>query len=263
MSGFINLKITTKKDGVEVPWFNTYKGRVRTSMGLVDYRVGNMAQGRLGQGAWIRAEQMLDLGNYGVQLMIDRVSKGIGADDAAMPPLKVRGESKRWSTSQKKLAVYNNRDTGYPAFKQRLGLKPIRDLYGPGGLVLVTKMDKATRRITSSRYLKSGTALSRGFSSDHKGHMLDDIRVTYVDDNRCKIDITTTASRTKARANENRAPWWGWSPSDIMKLSNRFAEVFRMRAADRLFTFGLIGANALANSVSWYRKAIGNARRVA
>lgn len=74
---------------------------------------------------------------------------------------------------------------GYAVIKQRRGLGTMRNLYGLGT----------------------------------DGHMLDGIRVTYADDQRANIDITTRAGRTKALANERRAPWYSWSPSDIEKLS--------------------------------------------
>jgi hypothetical protein len=100
----------------------------------------------------------------------------------------------------------------YADYKAAHGLQPIRDLTGPG----------------------------------IGGHMLDDIRVNYLDDKKATIAITTTKSRQKARANEQKAPWWGWSPDSMKKLSQLSAQLFGATVADRLFELGLIGASALA-----------------
>ena len=78
------------------------------------------------------------------------------------------------------------------------------------------------------------------------GHMLDDIRVNYVDDKKATISITKKTSRDKARGNETKAPWWGWSPASMQKLRQRSAEIFGTGMAERLFELGLIGASALA-----------------
>jgi hypothetical protein len=242
----IKLRFTKKKDGREVAWYRDSMGR----------RVGTRAGSN-----WTQARQMMTLALYGIQLILDRTAKGIGSDDAYMPALKQPKRKTRWSISQKKVVEYGTQDTGYPAFKRKLGLKPVRDLRGPGGQV-------ATRSDTTGRkwYLRSGSLGARtrvtGLSGE-RGHMLDDIRVNYVDDKRVTIDISTRASRIKARANEERAPWWGWSPSDMRKLMSRAAEIFPMGIAERLYSLGLIAANQVGGSVGWFRQMRANSRKVA
>ena len=120
-----------------------------------------------------RKYQMLKIAQYGIQLIRERVSRGIGSDDAPMPGLKVR------------VSRSGNR-YGYAIQKARKGLGNTRNLYGTG---------------------------------QQGGHMLDAIRVTYVDDKRASIDITTRSGRQKARANEQRTPWYGWSRNDSRKLA--------------------------------------------
>jgi hypothetical protein len=78
------------------------------------------------------------------------------------------------------------------------------------------------------------------------GHMLDDVRVNYVDDKKATITISRKSSRDKARANEKKSPWWGWSPESVMKLRQRSAEIFGTGVTERLFEMGLIGVSALA-----------------
>jgi hypothetical protein len=78
------------------------------------------------------------------------------------------------------------------------------------------------------------------------GHMLDHVRVNYVDDKKAAIAITDRANRNKARGNERRYPWWGWSPASMAKLRQRAAEMFNTGVAERLFDLGLIGVSALA-----------------
>jgi len=94
---------------------------------------------------------------------------------------------------------------GYAVIKQRRGLGTTRNLYGLGA----------------------------------DGHMLDGIRVTYSDDQRASIDITTRAGRTKALANEQRAPWYGWSPSDMEKLTGFARAVIVSDSVGRRSTFAI------------------------
>lgn len=77
------------------------------------------------------------------------------------------------------------------------------------------------------------------------GHMLDFIRVNYLDDRKATIAITSKHQRDKARGNERRYPWWGWSPASMRKLRERAAQVFGTGVAEQLFERGVIGANAL------------------
>jgi hypothetical protein len=215
------FRVTKKKDGKEVLWFRDTQGRVRTTASAT--------------ANWTKAEQIRSLVDYGISLQIAQARAGLGSDGAQMPPLKQPQRKKRFSTSQKKVVEYGTQDTGYPAFKRRLGLKPIRDLYGPGGKVVTES--KTTGK---KRYLRSASHMQG------RGHMLDDLRVNFLSDTKGTFAITTQASRVKARANQERAPWWGWSAASYRKLQQRAAELFGSGPAERLFELGLIGASALA-----------------
>lgn len=94
---------------------------------------------------------------------------------------------------------------GYAVIKQRRGLGTTRNLYGLGT----------------------------------DGHMLDGIRVTYSADDRATIDITTRAGRTKALANEQKSPWYGWSPSDMEKLEAFARSVIYGESTGRRSTFAI------------------------
>jgi len=63
------------------------------------------------------------------------------------------------------------------------------------------------------------------------GHLLEQPRVTYADDNNVKIDITTRSGRDKARGNQKRATWWGFSPSDTRKIVERARQLFKANVA--------------------------------
>ena len=58
------------------------------------------------------------------------------------------------------------------------------------------------------------------------GHMLDALRCTYADDRIARVDISTRLGRVKGRANEQRAPWFGLSPDDQLKLAEQFKKIF-------------------------------------
>ena len=84
--------------------------------------------------------------------------------------------------------------------------------------------------------------------------MLDDIRINYLDDRSATIAITNKLSRDKARGNEAKAPWWGWSTDSVRKLTSAAAEIFQTGAAEHLFAMGLIGASALSEAKRMWRK---------
>jgi len=132
--------------------------------------------------------QMLPLGNFGVETIKDRVSKGIGSDDAPMPALKMT-RRKRWSKKQQRWVEYGAQDSGYGKVKRLAGRQPIRDL-------------------------------------TFAGDMLNDFSVRSVSASEVRMDITTQKSRMKARVNEIRAPWFGWSPADLVKLIARSRQLF-------------------------------------
>lgn len=158
---------------------------------------------------WVRAEQIKQLANYGIVLQIEQARAGLGSSGAPMPPL--RGGSRAVFVASVNGRRQFTRKT-YADWKAAHGLQPVRDLYGPG----------------------------------KSGHMLDDIRVNYLDDRKATIAITNKVSRDKARGNEKRAPWWGWSPASMGKMRQLSGELFGAGVAERLVDLGLIGASALA-----------------
>lgn len=87
------------------------------------------------------------------------------------------------------------------------------------------------------------------------GHMLDDVRINYLDDQRVTFGITRRSSRIKAAANERKAAWWGWSPESVQKLTAKAAELFQTGVAEHLYAMGLIGANALMQAKTTLRQA--------
>jgi hypothetical protein len=135
--------------------------------------------------------QMFALAQAGVKSIKARVMGGIGSDDAPMKPLKVMQKGSRFSKSQGKVVEFDY-GNAYAAAKRRAGLKPIRDLVGFG----------------------------------RDGHMLDDFRVTYADPRLAKADITRAPSRVKARGNEARSPWWGFSGRDVRNLVEASKKIF-------------------------------------
>lgn len=71
------------------------------------------------------------------------------------------------------------------------------------------------------------------------GHMLDAIRINYLDHRKVTVAITTTKARIKAQANENRAAWWGLSPASIEKLRKKAEEVLTLGFQEQLAARGL------------------------
>lgn len=191
-------KITVKKfkDGREVARFRDTQGLVRTRVGITGAE-------------WSRAETVKQWAEYGIQLQKEQALAGLGSSGSPMPPLK--GSGKSVFLARKNGKAHFGRRT-YGQLKSSLGLKPIRDLYGPG----------------------------------KDGHMLDAIRMNYLDDRKATFTISSKKQRDKARGNERRAPWWGWSPANARKMREKAAELFGSGPAERLFELGLIGASALA-----------------
>ena len=168
-------------------------------------------------GGWVKAEQVKAVAQYGIELQLAQCAAGLGSDGTPMPPLKGSG-----------VAVFGARVNGrvvfqrqaYAQAKVKLGLQPIRDLRGPG----------------------------------KDGHMLDDVRINYLDNKQATISITTRASRVKALANEQRAPWWGWSPASVHFLTQYAAQVYGQGTLDYLMSLGLAGASMLAGAGRLIRK---------
>jgi len=76
-------------------------------------------------------------------------------------------------------------------------------------------------------------------------HMLDDIKINFMSDKQCTYGISTRLGRIKALANEQKAPWYGWSPDSVRKMTIRAGEIFGTGMAEALISMGLAGANAL------------------
>ena len=195
-----DLKFTKKKDGREVAWFRDTQGRVRTRAGT----------------DWVKADQVKELAEYGIQLQKAQCAAGLGSDGSAMPALKASVVVAKGLAN----GVFQFGRKGYAQQKSSLGLQPMRDLYG----------------------------LGKG------GHMLNDIRINYLDDRQATIAITTLKSRQKAKGNENRAPWWGWSPDSVQKMTARAAEIFGTGMAEYLVSMGLMSANAVVSSGRFLRR---------
>lgn len=160
--------------------------------------------------------QWFELGKYAVETIRDRVSRGIGSDDAPMPALSGRGSSV--SANGK----FVRQRPGYREQKQRAGGKPIRDLFGKG---------------------------------NQGGHMLDGLRVREATPTSVRIDITSRWGRIKARANEQRSPWYGFSANDRRLIFARMIDTFkdqyraggaaaRIRGGSTVFSDGSIRRSA-------------------
>jgi hypothetical protein len=144
-------------------------------------------------GYGVKKYHMFQLGNAAVKSILRRTEQGLGNDDSPMPPLK----------------------PAYARWKQRIGLKPIRDLRGPGK---AQKQDRKTKQWKAVGWGK-GTM-----------HMLHGFRVTFASERRVQIDVSTGIGRLRARANETAirklggSGWWGFSGKDaetIMRVGTR------------------------------------------
>jgi hypothetical protein len=118
----------------------------------------------------------------------------------------------------------------------RLGdfaIKTIRERVARGLGSSDQPMPPLTKRYAIQKSkLRLGNKRNLMGTGEQGGHMLDALRVTYVDQRSCKIDITTRDARMKARANEQRSPWIGFSPSDRAKILSEFKRLFGTVAID-------------------------------
>jgi hypothetical protein len=167
---------------------------------------------------WTRADQIKELADYGIALQVAQARAGLGSDGQKMAPLNGGGGRAVFVASVNGKAQFTRKT--YGDWKSAHGLQPVRDLYGRG----------------------------------EGGHMVDDIRVNYLDDKQATIAITTKVSRDKARGNERRSPWWGWTPDSVRKMTAAAAEIFQTGVAEHLFAMGLIGANALSQAKRLWKK---------
>ena len=175
---------------------------------------------RLGPGLGFRKYQMLTLGQFAIDTIKVRVAQGIGSSDAPMKPLVER---------------YKDRKTKY-------GLNPIRDLYGPGQTTYKKRVyDKDAGRVFRTMQTKGNGAqrayrnvtASIGFRSAGGGaHMLDNFTVRYADELNVRMDITQQWARDRARANEQRDPWFSFSPNDMRAIMAFARQIFRANITD-------------------------------
>lgn len=121
--------------------------------------------------------------------------------NAAAVRMKERVSKGRGSSDAPMPALKPN----YRKAKWRAGLTAFRDLWSYGVAV------------------RAKGVKSRSIGNDH---MLDALRCTYADDRIARIDVSTQSGRIKARANEERAPWFGLSPKDQQALGTEFRKIF-------------------------------------
>lgn len=176
-------------------------------------------------GFGVRKYQLFRLGNIGVESIKERLSRGVGSNDQQMPPLKFT-RRKRYSKKQQKWVEYGAADSGYPREKAKAGLSGIRDLYGLG----VGWTGSGSRR----RQRKGSS------------HMLDALRVVSASETQARIDISTADARIKARANEQRSPWFGFSGRDVRNLLMASREIFGEVISELRTNFA--GAGRAANA---------------
>jgi hypothetical protein len=120
MSGFLDVKVTTKKNGQQAAWFRDTLGRrVGTRIGLVY------------QKDITNAEQMAWLANYWIELQNEQLDAGLGSDGAPMPKLS-GGSFAKFGASGDKRVFAMRKYFGYTGQKLAFGGRPIRNLLGPG-----------------------------------------------------------------------------------------------------------------------------------
>lgn len=139
------------------------------------------------------------LGQYALSVMKARVLKGIGSDDQPMKPLST-GRSSRVSRSGQ-VVEFNTTGSGYLRRKQRLGGKPIRDLFLTGA-------------------------------------MLENFQIRSVSETQVRMDITSSIQRVKARANEDRSPWFGFSVRDMAAIAVAGERILGQQIGDVGVGFG-------------------------
>jgi hypothetical protein len=150
---------------------------------------GAKAIGGLGPGSegLFRRRQVEVLAQFARDTVVERVRRGVGSNDAAMPALSRKTSAVR---SRGKVVRIQS---GYAAWKAARGLQPMRDLWGTG---------------------KDG------------GHMLDNLTVRQVSEQSARIAFTQTKARQKALANEKRTPFLSFSDGDMSRIAKRAGEMF-------------------------------------
>ncbi len=172
-----------------------------------------------------RAYQMAALAQVGVNSIKARLAKGIGSDDTPMPPLKNKKGKAYGKMWKGRWIEFGPETPGYADMKGTT----LRTLRG-AGVGWTGAGAKRKRR-------KSET------------HMLDDLRVTSASPTQARIDITKQDSRIKARRNEQRAPWFGFSGRDVRNMLEAARKIWGTNIA--AFTAGFRGAGRGANGPIW------------
>ena len=132
--------------------------------------------------------QMERLAQIGRDSVVARTRKGLGSDDTPMAALSTKTSAVK---SQGKVVRIRS---GYAGWKAKKGLNPFRDLWGTG---------------------------------QQGGHMLDNLSVRQATPGSARIAFTSKHQREKALANEQRAPFLGWSPSNVADVMKAASEMFR------------------------------------
>jgi hypothetical protein len=228
--GFLNIQVTTKKNGQQMAWFRDTLGRrVGTRPDLVTdrARVRRAEVGRFAPATITSAEQMAWLANYLIELQEEQLDAGIGSNGQAMPKLSGRSYAV-FDRGGSRPRFVERLYRGYQGEKAKRGQPPIRNLY-----------------LT--------------------GQMRRDIRINYLDDQTAKVSITTAKSRQKALANERKSPWWGLSPANSRKFAAAQATIFGGAMEDYLDRLGLVQAGSYMVKLAQLlnRKKSSLARRVA
>lgn len=102
----------------------------------------------------------------------------------------------------------------YARWKRRKGFSGLRDLHGVGAF---------TGR------LRKGQKTTKSYA----GHMMDALKPTSIAEGRARSGFTTAAAAMKARANELRQKFMGWSRSDIKAVFDA-ARILFVESVDRV-----------------------------
>jgi len=154
-------------------------------------RIGGLG---VGSASLFQKVQMQRLGEFALNTVIERTKKGIGSEDAPMPPLKL-GKVLRFDRRENGRAKLKN--IGYAGWKAAHGLQPIRDLVGAGV----------------------------------GGHMLDNPSVRLATENTVRMAFTSRLARQKAITNEKRSPFFSFSNADQQKIFEYAEKIFETQVA--------------------------------
>ena len=153
-----------------------------------------------------KQRQMYDLGNKALESIKTRVARAYGPNDAAAPPLK-----NSYYLKYNKDGSVDRIDLGYSSWaniKKGFGGRPIRDLEGNGMMLEST-----------IRHYRNRKQKVRGrwkFNLKYVGHLMEQISVRKVSDNRAFIvEPTTIPGRIKARGNREML---GFSPRNCVEI---------------------------------------------